>query len=349
MIDFLIVGSGLAGISFAEVALQNNKTILVFDNQSRSSSNVAAGLYNPVVLKRFSEVWNAKELLAIAIPFYQSLAQKFNFNFDFKLPIYRRFASVEEQNNWFFASDKLNLNSFLFPSLITDDIPYVTSNFGFGKVLETGFIDVNALISHYKDYLIQCNAYISSNFDYSQILFNEDFILYGDYKIKHVIFAEGFGLNSNPFFNQLPLDGTKGELLIIKAPCLQLDVILMSNIFIIPLGNSLFKVGATYNWHDKTTNTTQYARNELIESLKDLISCDFEVVDHLAGIRPTVKDRRPLVGTHFQHKRLHVLNGLGTRGVLLAPYLASQLFKSIAENTPLENEINIQRVYNKLK
>ncbi len=42
----------------------------------------------------------------------------------------------------------------------------------------------------------------------------------------------------------------------------------------------------------------------------------------LAGVRPTVKDRRPLIGTHPMHSQLHVLNGLGTRGVMLGPAMA---------------------------
>ena len=61
MVDYIIVGSGLAGISFAENALLNDKTILVFNNDSQNSSKIAGGLYNPVILKRFSEVWQAQE------------------------------------------------------------------------------------------------------------------------------------------------------------------------------------------------------------------------------------------------------------------------------------------------
>ena len=63
MLDYIIVGSGLAGIAFSEMALQNDKTIFVFNNQSQNSSRIAGGLYNPVILKRFSEVWQAKEQL----------------------------------------------------------------------------------------------------------------------------------------------------------------------------------------------------------------------------------------------------------------------------------------------
>lgn len=60
----------------------------------------------------------------------------------------------------------------------------------------------------------------------------------------------------NPFFNKLPLDGTKGELLLVKAPNLNLDVMkIFSFCFII--GNDLYKVGATYNWEDKTNMSQQ--------------------------------------------------------------------------------------------
>ena len=154
-------------------------------------------------------------------------------------------------------------------------------------------------------------------------------------------------MHANPYFNDLPLDGTKGELLIIKAPDLKLDVVIKSSVFILPFGKDLYKIGATYDWSDKTNTPTEAGKQELLEKLSELISCDFEIVNHFAGVRPTVKDRRPLVGTHPIHSQLHVLNGLGTRGVMLGPYLANQLFQLIEENIPLEKEIDIIRCYKK--
>ena len=347
MIDFIIIGNGLAGICFAEIAIQNNKSILVFDDNSQPSSKVAGGLYNPVVLKRFSEVWKAKEQLEIAFPLYKAIEEKLSITFDYKIPIYRRLASVEEQNNWFQAADKPNLAPFLSSSLISEKISNINSSFGFGEVLETGYLDIASLIQNYSNYLIQNNLYSSERFEYDLIDFKEEFITYKNIQAKHIIFAEGFGLHSNPFFNNLPLDGTKGELLVIKAPNLDLKVVVKSNIFILPLGNDLYKVGATYDWKDKTNNPTEEGKNELVNNLKELISCDFEIIKHFAGVRPTVKDRRPLVGQHHIYKNLYVLNGLGTRGVMLGPYLATQLFNNIIKNISLENEINVNRIYKK--
>lgn len=347
MIDFIIIGNGLAGICFAEIAIQNNKSILVFDDNSQPSSKVAGGLYNPVVLKRFSEVWKAKEQLEIAFPLYKAIEEKLSITFDYKIPIYRRLASVEEQNNWFQAADKPNLAPFLSSSLISEKLSNINSSFGFGEVLETGYLDIASLIQNYSNYLIQNNLYSSERFEYDLIEFKDEFITYKNIKAKHIIFAEGFGLHSNPFFNNLPLDGTKGELLVIKAPNLDLKVVVKSNIFILPLGNDLYKVGATYDWKDKTNNPTEEGKNELVNNLKELISCDFEIIKHFAGVRPTVKDRRPLVGQHHIYKNLYVLNGLGTRGVMLGPYLATQLFNNIIKNISLENEINVNRIYKK--
>jgi glycine oxidase len=168
-------------------------------------------------------------------------------------------------------------------------------------------------------------------------------IQYKNIEAKHIVFAEGFGMHSNPFFKYLPLDGTKGELFVIKAPELDLNVIINTSVFILPLGNHLFKVGATYNWKDKTNFPTEEGKIELVERIKEILNCEFEIIEHFAGVRPTVKDRRPLVGTHPEFKNLHILNGLGTRGVMLAPAMAIDLFNFIEKGIPLDKTIDISR------
>lgn len=343
MLDYIIVGSGIAGVSFAELLLQNDKSFVIYENYSTNSSRIAGGLYNPVILKRFSEVWKAKEQLEFCLPFYSKIAERINTEFDFPIPVYRKFASIEEQNNWFQAADKPNLSPFLSTEIIHKQYQSISSKFGFGEVMKTGYVDVAILLDNYIQYLSKTNFFVNESFDYSQLEVNEEFVSYKGIQAKNIIFSEGFGLHSNLYFHYLPLDGTKGELLIIKAPNLNLDVILKASIFILPIGNDMFKVGATYNWEDKTDTPTEDGKKELIGNLKELIDCDFEIIEHFAGVRPTVKDRRPLVGTHSQYKNLHILNGLGTRGVMLGPWLANALFENIENGIPLDNQINIKR------
>lgn len=99
-VDYIIVGCGLASIAFCEHLEAAKKTFIVFDDTSQKSSLVAAGLYNPVILKRFTEVWKAKEQLEMAIPVYSNIEKKLNIKIDYKLRILRLFNSIEEQNKW---------------------------------------------------------------------------------------------------------------------------------------------------------------------------------------------------------------------------------------------------------
>lgn len=349
MIDYLVVGCGLAGISFAEIALANHKSILVVNDESQNSSRIAGGLYNPVILKRFSEVWQAQEQLELMNEFYTNLEQKLVVKVDFKTPILRKFFSIEEQNNWFAASDKPTLAPFLSPSIVTKKYTGIDSPFHYGEVLHTGYVDTASLLEQYKNYLLAEKLLLQETFDYEALEVLEHSIRYKNIESKHIIFAEGFGVHANPYFNHLPLDGTKGELFVIKAPDLDLDVIVNTSVFILPLGDGLFKVGATYNWKDKTDTPTEEGKQELVDRIKEIINCDFEIVSHFAGVRPTVRDRRPIVGTHPDSDSIHVLNGLGTRGVMLGPAMAKALFENIEYEIPLSKEINSNRFKSKYK
>jgi glycine oxidase len=343
ILDYLIVGSGLAGISFAEFALENNQSIRVIDNFSQNSSRIAGGLYNPVILKRFSEVWKAQEQLLLAHSFYKNIENKLQISVDYKIPIFRKFFSIEEQNNWFSASDKVNLAPFLSLNLVSKVFQGIDSPFGYGEVLQTGYVDTATLLNRYIKFLIANDLFLEETFDYDALIIQEDSVQYKDIQAKQIIFAEGFGLHANPFFNHLPLDGTKGELFIIKAPQLNLDVIINTSVFILPLGNDLFKVGATYNWKDKTSEPTQEGKTELLQRLNEILACDFEILEHFAGVRPTVRDRKPLIGSHPFHHRIHLLNGLGTRGVMLGPAMAKVLYDHIESQKPIDFEIDIKR------
>ena len=343
MLDYIIVGSGLAGIAFAETLLQNHKTFVVFDNHSQNSSVIAGGLYNPVILKRFSEVWKSQEQIDIVNHFYARLEAQLSVTIDFKIPIYRKLYTVAEQNDWFVASDKPNLAPFLSTTINYSQFNGIDSPFGFGEVLQSGYVDTAVLLKIYHQFLFAKGLLVFETFAYDEMEVCSEEIVYQGQSFKKVIFAEGFGLHSNPYFSKLPLDGTKGELLIIKAPDLDLNVILKSSVFILPLGNHLFKVGATYNWDDKTPTPTAEGKKELLEKLHDLVHCDFEVVEHLAGVRPTVKDRRPMIGTHPKYTNLHILNGLGTRGVMLAPAMAKDLYEHLELGKPIDPAVDIKR------
>lgn len=342
-VDYIIVGLGLAGLAFSRELTKHNKTFVVFEDNSQNSSKVAGGMYNPIVLKRFNPVWDAKNQLEKAIPFYKELEELLGGKYDYKVDVFRLFTSIEEQNNWFAASDKPVLSDYMIPKVVTENYIGIDAPFGYGNVTKTGRIDTLTLLKDYKKHLEKLDLIIYDKFDYEVINFDVDKIEYKSITATKVVFCEGFGMKKNPYFKTLLMEEAKGELITIHAPELEIDFVLKSSVFIMPLGDDLFKIGATFNWTDKTNTPTESAKKELIDKLNAVINVPYKVVDHVAGIRPTVHDRRPLVGIHKEHKQLAILNGLGTRGVMIAPTVAKELYNHIENNVGLRKEIDISR------
>ena len=343
MVDYIVVGLGLAGISFCEVLEKGGKTFVVIADESQRASQVAGGLYNPVILKRFTMAWNAKQQLENVKPFYRHLEEKLQVKLDYELPVLRKFASIEEQNLWFEASDRPGLNYFLSTKILPNNNSAIDAPYGFGEVKYTGRIDTATLVHYYKNYLEKKGQFLSESFDFDTFSMDKAHVAYQSITAKNIVFACGYGLKQNPYFSYLPLNGTKGELLVIHAPDYQEKNVIKSSVFTIPMEEDKYLVGATYKWKDKTNEPTTASKNELLEKLKTFLKCEFEVVDHVAGIRPTVADRRPLVGRHPEHQKVYVLNGFGSRGVLIGPSASRQLFDYIENKTDMDHEMDIQR------
>ena len=342
-VDYIVVGLGLAGLAFVEEILAAKKTFVVFEDASQTSSLVAGGVYNPVILKRYTPVWNAKEQLEIALPLYKRIEEKLQIRIDEKFVIKKVFKSIEDQNMWFEACDKPKLVDYLSPDLDQKSYPGVVANFSFGNVQQAGRVDTEKLVTAYRSYLEKQGCIRFEKLVYEDIVLDDQGLTYKEITASKIVFCEGFGIKKNPFFKHLPLNGTKGEVITIHAPDLHIDFLLKSSLFVLPLGANLFKVGATFNWADKTSAPTEEGRDELVEKLDKILDIPYRIVKQSAGIRPTVAGRRPLVGVHQEHKQLLVLNGLGTRGVMIAPTMAKSLFNHVENGEALAEEIDIRR------
>ena len=343
MLDYLVVGLGLAGVTFCHTLEKNKKTFKVITDRSQRSSWVAGGLYNPVILKRFKPAWRATEQIELLKPFYRELEEKLEVKLDYPIPVLRRFVSAEEQNLWFEAADKPELSAFMSLKLRPDHNTAINAPFGYGEVLGTGRIDTKALVEGYAQYLQKSGKIDYLSLEYNALSIEKDGVSYGGIKAANIVFAAGYGLHEDPYFNYLPLQGTKGELLTLKIPDLDEKSVIKSSVFIIPLEDDLYRIGATYKWKDKTNVPTTEAREELLEKLNSFLECNYEVVDQIAGIRPTVTDRRPLVGRHPDQSNLYVLNGFGSRGVMIGPYASSKLFNLIEAGEALPEDMDIKR------
>ena len=94
-----------------------------------------------------------------------------------------------------------------------------------------------------------------------------------------------------------------------------------------PLGGETYKVGATYQWGSASPEPDHAGRIEIEAVLKTLIGNNYEVLKHESGIRPTTKNREVIADQHPVFQNMFMLNGLGTKGVLNAPWWANKLLE----------------------
>ena len=340
--DYIIVGLGIAGITFCEQLERYGHSFVVFDTAEGSATAIAGGTINPVMLKRFTPVWKATEFFSEALSFYQNLSNKLNVPIVDVMPIHRILNNVLEQNNWLLASDTKKLSPFISSEIFTGENLSVVMPFGYGCVLQSFKLNLEKMLKAYRRYLLKKNCLIPEKFDHAKLAVGKNEFQYENFKAKQLVFAEGAAAMHNPYFSIDSLIPKKGEYIIFKAPQLRLKCILKGAFFIIPMGNDLYKAGATFAHGDTSYTVTRKGKDQLIAAVKKMISCPFEVIDQVVGMRPTVKDRRPLLGRISESKPVF-FNGLGARGLLMAPLLAKQLYDYTENSIPLSEEIDINR------
>ena len=123
------------------------------------------------------------------------------------------------------------------------------------------------------------------------------------------------------------------------------DTIFRKKVFLIPLKQGVYKCGSIYNREYLEQGITEEARKELCGHLEDLIKTKYLVDRQYWGIRPATRDRKPIMGLHPVYKQLAIFNGLGSKGVSLAPYFAHQLVQFFEGTTALDKEVDIERFY----
>ena len=341
-VDTLIVGFGIAGFNYAEQLRIQNKSFIVIASDEESASHLAAGIINPTVLKRLNPVWKAADFLEYALLFYSNLGKQIQTQLLYPLPIYRILNSIQEKNDWGVAASRTSLEKYLNKHLISQDqFPEVRAPFAFGEVIQSARVDTKKLLSHYIKKIIH-NKFLSEKFDH-KIMTHGEWIGYKDIQARQIVFCEGYHGVENPYFNYLPLIGSKGQILIIKCDKLTEEVIFKGPIFLSPLGDKTFWVGATFEREDKTTRVSEEGKAWLLTKLRQFLKLPFELIEHKAQIRATVVDRRPLLGRHPIHQNIYLLNGVGTRGVLMSPLLSNWLFQFIENNINLPLEADIKR------
>lgn len=343
-LDYIIVGLGIAGLTYSKQLLDNAKSFMVIADGAAKATQTSGGVFNPIVLRRFTAPEDTLTYISYAMKTYEELQSIIGSSWYYpEQEVCRVFASLEEQNNWFIASDKPHLQNFVYPKVLQNTNPSIVADFGLGRVKGSFKIDPLALIHSYEKYLMSNDKMIKEKFDYTLLKETEgDYAYqYKNLQAKKVLFAEGADVSNNTFLERAFITPNKGEYLIIHSKSLQLNYMLKGGVYVIPLGEDLYKVGATYSPNDSSANPTEEAREEIEAKLQKMITCEYKVVDHVTGVRPVTKDLQPVLSK--VKEGMYVYNGLGTRGFTRGPLYSKLLYDAIENAIPIPTNMSLER------
>ncbi|NUQ22651.1 MAG: FAD-binding oxidoreductase [Saprospiraceae bacterium] len=367
-VDTLIVGQGLAGTLLAYFLMEAGQTVCVIDDDyPRAASRVAAGVINPVTGRSFVKSWRVDELIPFARQTYLQLESLLGLPLYHERNILRALSHQGDENDWLGRSaDPAYLDYIIDPADVSAYFGKINPAFSYGELQHASQVDIGKLCTAFRSFLINKNSFKKETFDYNKLEISisaemQNFaslqmfppslppspsLSYQGITADRLVFCEGAKAPRNPYFNYLPFIGDKGEVLIVKIPGAHFPKMLKQGVFVIPFGKpeeELYWIGTTYERNFENDEPSPHSKATLNDQLSEVLTLPFEVVDHLAAIRPTVKDRRPFLGFHPQFEQLAIFNGLGTKGTSLAPFWAKHLADRLVHGSPLDRQVDIAR------
>lgn len=342
--DYIVVGQGIAGSLLSWFLLQAGKTVLVVDAyDANSASRIAGGLVNPITGRKFVKTWLADELLPLATSTYKNIEQELGDSFYKSIPIVHVFDSIKQQNDWSVRCATAEYKTYLAKeTILRFDSSKVKNELGAFEIGGAYKLDTIKFLNLYRSHLKNKGALLEEQFDYAALKVSE-YIHYKEYTAGKIIFCEGIAGKENPYFNTLPFTPAKGECLHVVIEDFYNDKVLKDEVAIMPIADNSYYIGATHEQYFTTTDSTEKGKAELEEKLGRILSSPYQITAHLSAVRPATKHRRPFVGMHPQHGNVGILNGLGTKGVSLAPYFAQQLVRHLLYGAAISAEVDIAK------
>jgi glycine/D-amino acid oxidase-like deaminating enzyme len=330
--EHLIIGQGLAGSVLAWTLSAQGSEIRIIDrDEGALCSRVAGGMINPISPRLPTKGWRAEIHFPEAESFYRNIELKSGAAFYHPRPIYRPYKHAEEKERWNANARKKGFDRFLWPKG-PERIPGVRMDPELGAAAFQGaFLDIPAFLESTAEHFLRQKRLHRESFQPHELVEKKEGWEYKGIRADRVILCQGTGIRDCPFFGQLPLRPNKGEILTLDMPTFPEEFILNRGFYAIPTGHGRVRVGASYDHQDEDPTPTAEKRNELLNRMEEWIDHPYKVLEHRTGFRPTTPDTRPYVGFHPEKKGLAVLNGLGSKGVSLAPYWAKKLTEKLKE------------------
>ncbi len=334
--DFAVIGQGISGTLISYFLSEAGKNVLVIDNNYfGSSSKVAAGIVNPITGKKFIKSWRIHEFLPEAKLVYDELSHYLGIKTYTESNIIRSLYSSEDENIWLSRTADPEVKQFMLPIADTKEFgDMISKPFAYGELTGTLQVNLAEILEAFKLKWQNQNKYINDKFNYNHLEEQSGIFTYKDLSFNEIIFCEGYQAVFNPYFENIGLAPSKGEVFLIRIKNAGFRKMYKDHIFIVHQYDDVYWVGSGYEWDIKDDLPTEKIYLKLKAELERILKVPFEILEHKAAIRPTMHSRRPIFKPHPNIRGMYIFNGLGTKGSSIAPFAAKQFVRYILYKNP---------------
>ncbi len=339
--DFLIVGQGLAGTLLARALRQRGQKVLVIDNGGKSAASlVAAGLMTPLTGQRFTLTPEYPELFRFA---EKDLGELKVFR---PIKVYRMFVDAEQRARGLKRAECASCVPFI--EKITEEAGQISADWSDihgGAMMHGAWVDLPKLMQDGAEELKSTQSLRLEEFNFTDLRVEADRVSWHDVTARGIVFCDGYRSALTGPFSYLPWQPVKGEAISFNSNAPDASVVLNRQGWALPLGQGRWRAGTNWEWTGLNEIPTQVQSEKFQKRFKDYFKGDVgvEVTDHVAGVRPCTTDNHPLIGTHPQHRLLHLFNGMGPRGTIWAPTLAQEMADYLIDGKPLRSTCDLRR------
>jgi glycine oxidase len=340
----LIVGGGLAGTAVAwQCRARGVPFLLVDPAEADTTSKVAAGLVTPITGQRLKVSWRLEELLPEARTFYERMEQQVGGTFYHPSPMVRLFSNARELKFWGLRKEEPDIQRWAdttSPEARVDASVFHNELGGFGQP-DAAWLDTVAYLAASKDFFAAKGCWVTGAFKDDEMEVSKDEVTWQGNSYAAVVLCRGAEeRHASRFFPWLQWDCARGVIADVRADYCEHRMVQRGG-WMQPRGDgAMFRAGSTYEFD--FTRSLEESTEELRGKLQVLLKAPFEILSSQTGIRPIVKRQQLIVGRHPVHERVLILNGLGSKGVLRAPFFSRMLMEHFLDGKPIEAEVDVR-------
>lgn len=321
-VDYLIVGQGIAGTLLADALLNRGCTIAMIDGKPviPSASEQAGGVLHAGAGNTFTPDPFFTQCLDFALRTYREWETRLHAEYisTRTLLLFRDVPGLPD----YLRDDQDNIPSFFHNTHTLKQVhPVYQFNVGLFLSEAAKWLGTKALL-------------IQEEFDTNKLEIHDNGVEYAQIQAKAVICCEGISAMRSRYFNVLPFIKNRGDILHVHIPDLPRGFVYENKVRLVERPSGLWWCGSNHQWNYTDLHPNKIWRKEVVDHLHAWLKVPFEIRQHTVGERPTTAGQFPLIGMHPSYPRLGIFNGLGTRGLTLAPWYAAHVAKWLCGEIP---------------